>query len=252
MIRAYYIFAYWLAWLVFGVVSVVFNLWFALLLLLPGRRLWSAVARAIMRRFFACWLGWLRWTGLVRVAWHGPDPATLPHPAVCVANHPGLLDAVFILSRLPDAVCVFKPAMLHNPFLAPAAVLAGYTCGGSGTDFVRACVEKVHEGRTLLVFPEGTRTGADVALNPFKPGFALIAERAHVPVQMIVVRASRDLLPRGRPWWHVPRFPTRVDLHVEECFAPQEGHHAHTTADQVEKRFAERLDPAPVAEVRLK
>jgi len=68
-------------------------------------------------------------------------------------------------------------------------------------------------GRPLaLDFPEGTRTAADVALNPLKPGFALIAARARAPVRLIAVRAPRDLVPKGAPWWRVAVFPAHVEI----------------------------------------
>ena len=42
----------------------------------------------------------------------------------------------------------------------------------------RDVAERVAAGRSLLIFPEGTRTAPNVDLNAFKPGFALIAARA--------------------------------------------------------------------------
>ena len=53
---------------------------------------------------------------------------------------------------------------------------------------------RVAAGHSLLIFPEGTRTAPGVALNPLRPGFALIAARARVPIRLILVRAPRDLV----------------------------------------------------------
>jgi 1-acyl-sn-glycerol-3-phosphate acyltransferase len=160
-----------------------------------------------------------------------------------------LLDATFLLARLPDVVCVFKPAMLRNPFLAPAALMAGHVACATGPEFIRRTVEKVTTGRTLLIFPEGTRTSAHLALNPCKTGFALIAERAEVPVQIVVIRASRDLLPRGRRWWHVPHFPSTVDIYADDRLEPEAHRSARATAAFVEERLTEQLtgSPCPVA-----
>jgi len=60
-------------------------------------------------------------------------PEALRGPAVYVANHPGLLDATFILARLPDTICIFKPALIRNPAMGPAAIMAEYASGESGS-----------------------------------------------------------------------------------------------------------------------
>ncbi|MEO6875389.1 MAG: lysophospholipid acyltransferase family protein, partial [Opitutaceae bacterium] len=111
-----------------------------------------------------------------------------------------------------DTICIFKPAVMRNPTMGPAALMAGYASGAAGVDVIRDVAERVVAGRSLLIFPEGTRTLAGVDLNPLKSGFALIAARAHVPVRLLVIRAPRDLAPKGAPWWRIPNFPSQVKI----------------------------------------
>jgi 1-acyl-sn-glycerol-3-phosphate acyltransferase len=210
--RTYHLLAGFLSWLVFGLVSLVLNLVCAILLLLPGRERLRPMARATIRRLFGAWCAWLHATRLVYVTWTGFTPERLAGPAVYIANHPGLLDATFILARLPDTICIFKPSVMRNPALGPAAILAGYAAGDAGVDLIRDVAGRVADGRSLLIFPEGTRTAAGVALNPLKPGFALIASRAQAPVRLLVVRSPRDLVPKGWPWWRIPAFPAQVEI----------------------------------------
>jgi len=228
--RVYFVIVWIGSWLVFGLCAVVFNLHCLALLILRGRERAQPAVRKAIRRFFASWVGWLRFTGLVRVQWTDLGNLSLAGPTVCIANHPGLLDAVFLLSRMPDAVCIFKRAMLRNPFLAPAALMGGHPWCATGPDFVRTAVGEISAGRSVLIFPEGTRTAAGEALNPLKPGFALIATRARAPVQVIVIRSSRDLLPKGRAWWRVPRLPATVDIRVDCCLPAPSGDARATTA----------------------
>jgi len=103
----------------------------------------------------------------------------------------------------------------------------------------------VRSGSQLLVFPEGTRTGLDRPLNPCRTGFALIAARAHVPIQIVIIRASRDLLPRGRRWWQMPHFPTIVDIYADERLEPSPGRSARETAELVEQRLLAQLTESP-------
>jgi len=212
LLRIYRVPAALLSWLVFGLVSLVLNLACAIMLVLPGARRRGPAARGAIRWLFSAWCSWLHATRLIYVKWTGFTPEALEGPAVYIANHPGLLDATFILARLPDTICIFKPSVMHNPAIGPAAVLAGYASGDAGIDVIRAVADRLAAGRSLLIFPEGTRTYGGALLNPLRPGFALIAARARVPVRLLAVRAPRDLLPKGQPWWRVPTLPANIEV----------------------------------------
>ena len=212
LLRLYHIPANLVSWTLFVSVGLLLNLVCAPLLLLPDRARLGAATRSAIRRLFRAWCRWLHATRLIFVVWHGFSDEALAGPAVYISNHPGLLDATFVLARLPDAICIFKPAIMRNPALGPAALMAGYACGDTGVDLVRDVASRVSAGRSLLIFPEGTRTAPGTTLNPFKPGFAVIASRAHVPIRLICIRAPRDLVPKGWPWWRAPSFPSHVDV----------------------------------------
>lgn len=212
LLRLYYYPANILSWTVFAAVCVSLNIVCTPLLLAGDRARRGAAVRAVIRRLFVAWCAWLGTIRIIYVRFHGFTPEALAGPAVYIANHPGILDATLILSRLPDTICIFKPEIMRNPVLGPAAIMAGYVSGSNGVDLIRDVAGRVIAGRSLLIFPEGTRTAADVAINPFKPGFALIASRAHAPVRLIRVRAPRDLVPKGWPWWRAPPFPCHVDV----------------------------------------
>jgi 1-acyl-sn-glycerol-3-phosphate acyltransferase len=215
--RGYFFLAYWLSWLLFGAAALALSLACALLGLWPGRARGGRAVRAAIHGLFLIWIAWLRALGLFVFRWEGSPLDSLPRPAVVVANHPSLVDATFLLAHLPDAVCVLKPSLLRNPLFGPAARIAGYGTRDAGVDLIRGLAQTVAAGRTLLIFPEGTRTDPGAACNPLKPGFALIARRARVPIQVLVVRTGRDLLPRGRPWWRMPRIP----IHYAIAVGPQ-------------------------------
>jgi 1-acyl-sn-glycerol-3-phosphate acyltransferase len=241
--RSYYVLAGHASWLLFGAVSLVLNFVCALLLLLPGRERHGPTVRRTIRRLFEAWCGWLHATRLIFVTWRGFTPESLAGPAVYVANHPGMLDATFILARLPDTICIFKPAVTRNPVLGPAAIIAGYASGDAGIDLIRDVAARVAAGRSLLIFPEGTRTLPGVNLNPLKPGFAVIAARAKVPVRLLLIRAPRDLVPKGNPWWRIPTFPAQVEIsYLGQLDAAGEASAAELTA-----RVARQLSAALAA-----
>ncbi len=245
--RARLVLAYYASWVVFGSVSTVLNLGCMVLMAIPGGSRHSGAVRNLIRRLFGAWVAWLHASRLVMVEWRGFEAGGLPAGTVYVANHPMLIDATILLARLPDAACIFKPSLMRNPAVGPAAVMAGYVRGDAGLDVIRAAAAKVAAGQSLLVFPEGTRTAAGAVVGPMKPGFALIADRAKAPVRLIVIRATPGLCTREIPWWRVPPIlPGRMIISLDEGWPYRPGRSAAELTRSVWERICGVLgEPGP-------
>jgi 1-acyl-sn-glycerol-3-phosphate acyltransferase len=216
MMRAGWLrFAYYFSWVLFGLGGFAINLAYAPLLLLGDREKIGRHARRGMRWMLDLWLRWMGFSGIVRVTWRGFE-GPLPGGVVYIANHPTLVDAPFLLARLPDAVCILKPSLMRNPLIGPAAHLCGYVSGDKGVDLIRDAAHRVSEGQSLLIFPEGTRTLSDGELHPLRPGFALIAQLAKAPVRIIRVRSSPHMARKDWPWWKLPPVPGWFEFTLEE------------------------------------
>lgn len=239
--RCYFVTAYYLSWFVFALVALGLN--FVCLFLRPFARTPARTrrVRGWIRRLFDLWVRWFHATGVVKVRFLGFD-APLPGGTVYIANHPTLIDATVLLARLPDAVCIFKPALMRNPAIGTAAIMADYVAGHSGLDLVREVADKLIAGQSLLIFPEGTRTSAGTALGPLKSGFALMASRARAPVRLVVIRASRGLVPRGRAWWLPPEvLPAELELRLDREW-PHDPHRSSLDfAAEVERHLLGQL-----------
>src|SRR5438046_9017822 len=74
---------------------------------------------------------------------------------------------------------------------------------------LRRVVDGVRGGKSLAVFPEGTRT-PNGNLQEFKPGAFKIALRAGVPIVPVTIRGTFKLLPKTTL---APR-PGRVDVFI--------------------------------------
>jgi 1-acyl-sn-glycerol-3-phosphate acyltransferase len=233
--------ACYLSWIWFASAGVVLSLSCLPLLLLPRRELLGFAVRGTIRGLFLVWLGWFKVGRCVQVTWRGFN-RPCARRTIFIANHPTLLDATFLLARLPDTICIIKPALMRNPAVGPAALLAGYEARDSDIDLIRTLAAKVAAGRSLLVFPEGTRTETGTRLGPLKPGYALIAERARAAVQLVVIRASSDLVPRGRPWWWPPSIlPVRVELTLDRRWEYDPARRTRDLTAEVERRLSEVL-----------
>jgi 1-acyl-sn-glycerol-3-phosphate acyltransferase len=130
-----------------------------------------------------------------------------------VANHPSLLDVVFLVSFIPEVDCVVKPAIFRNPFTGYPARWAGYIAERSPEQLIEDCATTMRAGNSLLIFPEGTRSvpGKPISMRRGAAQMALAAKAELLPV---TIRVSPPTLTKGLPWYRVPDRPFHVIVDV--------------------------------------
>ncbi len=160
---------------------------------------------------------------------------------IIAPNHPSELDAIYLLSFMPNAICVMRASLMQRSYLGGAARMAGYITNDQGPTLVREGIEKVREGENLLIFPEGTRTRAQ-AVNPFKHGFALIATKTGAPIQTVFIEQEGRYLSKEFPLFSPARLPVKVRITLGEVFTPQEGESAPALAGRMEEYFRNNLE----------
>ncbi len=202
---------YYLSLVFFGASGLALTVFCCLTGWVPATARTERFFQRLIHRLFALFVWWGRFIRLMDVRHHGFDRLP-PGGGVLVANHPGLMDITFLLARVPEAVCVFKPAIRRNPVLGAAARRAGYIGGDGGHELVRRAAEKIAAGHLLVIFPEGTRTRPGESVGPCKPGFILMARRAAAPIQLVRLTWDSNVLVKGRAWWRLPRLPAHIDV----------------------------------------
>jgi len=209
-----------LYWAVFG---LLFTLLGGPLHLLLPKRTGEAFGRGLLHRAFGAFVRLLKVLRLVDADLRSLDRLkAVEHPFILAPNHLSLWDAVFLIARLPRAVCVMKESILLNPFLGGGARLAGYIPNGATGRMIREAADALHAGGRLLLFPEATRTRPDIRwVNPLKGGCALIALRANVPVIPVFIRSNSRFAEKGWPLWRRPRFPIAMDFELGEPLYPE-------------------------------
>jgi len=130
-----------------------------------------------------------------------------------VANHPTLIDAVAILSCMPHGACITKRANTENPTMSGVIRAAGYIPNVGGQAIVDACAESLSHGRSLLLFPEGTRSPQG-GLGEFQRGAAHIALASGRDLLPVFVTCEPPALMRGQKWHEVPDRPFELTLRV--------------------------------------
>jgi 1-acyl-sn-glycerol-3-phosphate acyltransferase len=192
---------------VLGAVFLVWSPVGAVLSRALPRRIATPLGQGVIRGGFRGLIALAEALGLMRCDLAALDALWEERGLVVAPNHPSLLDVLLIGSRVPRAVCITKARLWDNPFLGGGARMAGYIRNDVPLRLVRRAAAEVRAGANLLVFPEGTRTVGGGAVNPFKPGFALIARQAGAPVQVVLIESDTPYLRKGWPLLRKPSFP---------------------------------------------
>jgi 1-acyl-sn-glycerol-3-phosphate acyltransferase len=140
-------------------------------------------------------------------------------PVILAPNHPCLIDALLILTRHPNIVCVMKSALMRNVFLGSGSRLARYVRNDSSRQMVKESVAHLLEGGVLLLFPEGTRT-TRAPINSLVGSVGLIAKHANVPVQTLVIETDSPFLSKGWPLFKRPSLPITYRARLGKRFDP--------------------------------
>ena len=140
-------------------------------------------------------------------------------PLILAANHPSRLDAVLIVSRLPNVVCVAKAVLLDNALFGAGARLARYIRNSSPLEMILSAREELQGGAQLLIFPEGTRT-VDFPVDVCTSATGLIAARTGIPVQTLIIEFSSPYLGKAWPLFKAPHLPLYCRIRLGRRFAP--------------------------------
>lgn len=207
------------------------------------------LGRLVIHQLFRKFVIYLRFSDLVKADLTALDCLkNIKHPFIAAPNHTSLWDVVFIIARLPAAVCVIKKQIMINPLLGGGARLAGYIANDGVTHMIRDAEKSLERGGQLLLFPEGTRTRPDVRwINPLKGGCAIIAIRAKVPIYPIFIRSDTRFLQKGWPLWRRPVFPIRLRIELGEPLVARPGETPQELTSRLSAVFEQELSkPDPL------
>lgn len=135
---------------------------------------------------------------------------------IIAASHPSLVDVVCLVSALPNATTMVKAALLKNWFTAPPIAAADYAVNNEGPASFAKIEKDLNDGAVFVIFPEGTRTPADLAPGEtprMHRGAAALALELQRPITPVRITASPRWLTKERAWWRLP--PAGMTLALE-------------------------------------
>lgn len=161
-----------------------------------------ARARAVIKGGLRLFVALMHRLGGMTYEFRGVERLGRPGQLI-VANHPSLIDVVFLLAFTARAGCVVKQGLWRNPLTRAAVTLAEYIKNDPTAVMIEAASTALRSDQTLIVFPEGTRTTPG-ASRVFHRGAANIALRAAKSVTPVYIRCAPTTLTKAEPWYRIP------------------------------------------------
>jgi 1-acyl-sn-glycerol-3-phosphate acyltransferase len=121
---------------------------------------------------------------------------------IYMSNHQSNFDIPVLLAHIPGQFrWLAKAELFRIPIFGRAMRGAGYISIDrfnriSAIESISAAAEKIKEGVSVMIFPEGTRS-KDGRIRPFKKGGFILAVDAGVPIVPIIIRGTRPIMAKG-------------------------------------------------------
>ncbi len=124
-------------------------------------------------------------------------------PVIFMSNHQSNFDILALLSLIPRRIYwIAKKELFAIPVFGPAMRRGGYIPldRGNGRKALQSMDEAaaaIQQGKSVVLFPEGTRS-PDCDLLPFKRGGFILARKAGVPVIPVTINGSGKINPASQ------------------------------------------------------
>jgi 1-acyl-sn-glycerol-3-phosphate acyltransferase len=189
------------------------------------------------------WSRSVMWAGGIKVRVHGLENNNHGEPRIFASNHVSWFDVAGLAKVLPRHKFVAKAELFKVPIFGRAMRAAGMVeiqrdNRKAAFGAYEVAAERIRQGNSVVVFPEGTR-GHTYALRPFKKGPFVLAIAAGVPVVPIIVHGTIEILRKGSFRVH----PGTIDIHLLEPVSTTTVDYDHREAlmQTVRKRMADAM-----------
>lgn len=117
-------------------------------------------------------------------------------PKIIIANHTSQLDTPTMGMLHSKAVFMVNSRVLNSKFFGKSIQMAGfYKTSDNYDEGLKSLKEKVRQGYSVIIFPEGTRSMTS-AIQRFHKGAFYLSEKLQINIQPVLIRGNADLLPK--------------------------------------------------------
>lgn len=152
-------------------------------------------------RLAKIWAGMLLALASTKVEIIGAENILMKEPQIFMANHQSDFDILIVLAHLPGQFrWIVKKELFNIPLFGTAMRNAGYI-EIDRQNHIKAMMSidkaarKIKEGKSVMSFPEGTRS-SDGKIKPFKQGMFHLAITSGVPIVPVSIIGAREIMPK--------------------------------------------------------
>ena len=148
------------------------------------------------------WANSILWVSRVKVTVSGAEKLDPDRSYIYMPNHQSNADIPLLLGRLPVQFrWLAKAELFKIPIFGRAMRGVGYISidrsnRKSAFESLARAARTIRNGTSVLIFPEGTRS-RDGHIQPFKKGGFVLSVDSGVPIVPIIIRGTRDIIPKG-------------------------------------------------------
>lgn len=149
-------------------------------------------------------------------------------PVIFISNHQSLFDIFIFYSFLDISFrWMAKKSLFSLPIIGPSMKAAGYIPveredKKKAMQSLFEAAEQIKNGKSVIIFPEGTRGKIDGEMLPFKKGSFILAKKANVVIQPIVIWGSQYIIPVERDKFFQRIYPGKVWAKVCDPIFPEQ------------------------------
>lgn len=156
-------------------------------------------------------------------SYHNPHNETFEKPAMIISNHQAHLDLMGIMMLTPKVIILTKNWVWHNPFYGIVIRYADFFPITDTEEMMNSLRQKVEEGYSVMIFPEGTRS-EDCRIQRFHRGAFYLAEQLGLDILPVYIDGFGKVLPKKS--WHL--HPGHMSVEVMPREHMTEGYRAMT------------------------
>ncbi|WP_347253809.1 lysophospholipid acyltransferase family protein [Leminorella grimontii] len=250
--RAWRIAATGFCFSLFGIGALMLStFWFtALRLLVKDGERCATLTQSSIRHSFRLFLWLTRALGVLDYRFDGVEKLSEDAGALVVANHPSLLDYVFLASCMPRCDCIIKQSLLGNVFMRGVIKAAGYIPNAESETLLPQCKARLDDKGMILIFPEGTRTTPGEPMR-LQRGAANIALRCQADIRLVAIHCDQPMLTKRGKWYNIPPVKPRFHITVKEKlrvkdYVADDDASLAIAARRLTQTLSQRLIPEPV------
>ncbi len=142
---------------------------------------------------------------------------------VFISNHTSIMDVMLPCILMPDhPLCyVGKKELVKIPVFGiiykRICVMVDRSSARSRADVYRRCAERMEEGQSIVIFPEGgVPDDTSVVLDNFKDGAFTLASKHHSPLVIFTFVGLKEMF----PFDHSKGHPGKVRIYLSDIMSP--------------------------------